>query len=48
MKSDKEIVRIQLTPEQKQHIKKETGKDAEAVELSVKELEERIAPMMFQ
>ena len=48
MKSDKEIVRIQVTPEQKQLIKKETGKDAEAVELSVKELEERIAPMMFQ
>jgi hypothetical protein len=48
MKSDKEIVRIELTPEQKQLIKKQTGKDAEAVELSVKELEERIAPMMFQ
>jgi len=48
MKSDKEIVRIDLTAEQKQLIKKETGKDAEAVELSVKELEERIAPMMFQ
>jgi hypothetical protein len=47
MKNDKEIVRIQLTPEQKQLIKKETGKDAEAVELSVKELEERIAPMRF-
>lgn len=48
MKSDKEIVRIELTPEQKQLIKKQTGKDAEAVELSVKELEERIAPMYFQ
>ena len=48
MKSDKEIVRIQLTPEQKQLIKKETGKDAEAVELSVKELEERIATIVFQ
>jgi uncharacterized small protein (DUF1192 family) len=48
MKSDKEIVRIDLTPEQKQIIKKQTGKDAEAVELSVKELEERIAPMLMQ
>ena len=48
MKSEKEIVRIELTPEQKQLIKKQTGKDAEAVELSVKELEERIAPLMFQ
>ena len=48
MKSDKEIVRIQLTPEQKQLIKNQTGKDAVAVELSVKELEERIAPIVFQ
>ena len=47
MKSDKEIVRIQLTPEQKQLIKKQTGKAAEAVELSVSELEERIAPITF-
>jgi hypothetical protein len=48
MKSDKEIVRIELTPEQKQLIKKQTGKDAEAVELSVNELEERIAPYRLQ
>jgi uncharacterized small protein (DUF1192 family) len=48
MKSDKEIVRIELTAEQKQLIKKQTGKDAEAVELSVSELEERIAPITFQ
>jgi hypothetical protein len=44
MKNDKETVRIELTPDQKQFIKKETGKDAEAVELTVNELEERIAP----
>ena len=44
MKSDKEIVRIELTAEQKQLIKKETGKEAEAVELTAHELEERIAP----
>ena len=44
MKSDKEIVRIDLTPEQKQLVKKEIGKDAEAVELTATELEERIAP----
>ena len=48
MKNDKEIVRIDLTPEQKQLIKKQTGKDAEAVELSVHELEERIAPLMVR
>jgi len=48
MKKEKETVRIELTPEQKELIKKQTGKDAEAVELSVKELEERIAPVMIQ
>lgn len=36
--------RITLTPEQKEQVRKVTGKDAEAVELSVEELEERIAP----
>ena len=45
MKKEKEIVRIELTPEQKQLIKKEIGKDAEAVELTAQELEERIAPI---
>lgn len=44
MKNEKEIVRIELTPEQKQLVKRETGKDADAVELTVDELEERIAP----
>ena len=47
MKKEKETVRLELTPEQKQLIKKQTGKDAEAVELSVSELEERIAPITF-
>jgi hypothetical protein len=37
--------RIELTPEQKAQIRNATGKDAEAVELSVEELEERIAPI---
>ena len=47
MKKESEIVRIQLTPEQKELVKKQTGKDADAVELSVSELEERIAPVAF-
>jgi uncharacterized small protein (DUF1192 family) len=34
-----------LTPEQKAQVRATTGKDAEAVELSVEELEERIAPI---
>jgi hypothetical protein len=44
MKKEKEIVRIELTPEQKQIVKQQTGKDADAVELTAQELEERIAP----
>jgi len=47
MKKEQEIVRIEFTPEQKQMIKKEIGKDAEAVELTAQELEERIAPRYF-
>jgi hypothetical protein len=42
--SPKEPVRINLTDDQKAQIRKTTGKDADAVELSVEELEERIAP----
>ena len=44
MKKEQEIVRIDFTPEQKQMVKKEIGKEADAVELTVNELEERIAP----
>lgn len=44
MSSPKDQFRIKLTPEQKTHVREATGKDAEAVELSVEELEERIAP----
>jgi hypothetical protein len=48
MKKDQEIVRIEFTPEQKELVKKEIGKDADAVELTAHELEERIAPVYFQ
>jgi uncharacterized small protein (DUF1192 family) len=44
MKKDKEVVRIDLTPEQKEARRQQTGKEAAALELSVEELEERIAP----
>ena len=44
MKKEQEIVRINLTPEQKDLVRKEIGKDVESVELTVNELEERIAP----
>lgn len=36
--------KLNLTDEQKKAIREATGKDAEALELSVDELEERIAP----
>ena len=37
-------IRIELTPEQKANIRNTTGKDADAVEFTVEELEARIAP----
>ena len=45
MSNPKEPVRINLTEEQRAQIRSQTGKDAEAVELTVDELEERIAPV---
>ena len=45
MSKEKDIVRIDLTNVQKQIVKKETGKDAEAIELTVAELEDRITPV---
>jgi len=42
--SPKEPVRIKLTEDQKAQIRSQTGKDADVVEFSVEELEERIAP----
>ena len=44
MSSPKDQVRIELSADQKANIRNATGKDAEVVELSVEELEERIAP----
>jgi hypothetical protein len=45
MSEKKETVRIELTDEQKQDLRNKTGQDANAIEFSVQELEERIAPM---
>jgi uncharacterized small protein (DUF1192 family) len=41
----KRPVRLTLTDDQKAQIRNQTGKDAESIELSVSELEDRIAPM---
>ncbi len=40
----KERISIRLTPEQREMVRKATGKNAEALELTAEELEERIAP----
>jgi uncharacterized small protein (DUF1192 family) len=45
MGQSKDPVRIKLTPEQQAEVRRATGKNAEALELSVQELEERIAPI---
>ncbi|HTK47712.1 MAG TPA: hypothetical protein VL328_07035 [Gemmatimonadaceae bacterium] len=42
-----EIVRIDLTEEQKEQVKAVTERSAEAIELTVQELESRIAPKML-
>jgi hypothetical protein len=45
--NEKTIVRIDLTPEQKEQVKAATDKSAEAIELTVQELEARIAPVVL-
>ena len=39
------VVRIDLTPEQKEQVKAATEKSVDAIELTVQELEARIAPI---
>ena len=43
--SEQEFLRIDLTAEQKDQVKSATEKSAEAIELTVQELESRIAPV---
>ena len=38
-------VQIKLTSEQREQVRKATGKNADTLELTAQELEERIAPM---
>ena len=44
--TEKEIIRIDLTTSPKEQVKAKTGQNAEAIELTVQELEERIAPRL--
>jgi hypothetical protein len=43
--NEKQIVRIDLTPEQKEQVKAATDKSVDSLELTVRELEARIAPI---
>jgi hypothetical protein len=40
----KDVVRIELTEEQKKLLREQTGQEAAVIEFSVEELEQRIAP----
>jgi len=40
-------ISLKLSPEQQKQIKQATGKDAGTLELTVEELEQRIAPSRF-
>jgi hypothetical protein len=44
MSSKRRSVRLNLSREQQDQVRKAIGRSAEAIELSVEELEERIAP----
>ena len=43
---DKQVIQFKLNEEQKEQVRQATGKQADALELSVQELEERIAPAL--
>jgi len=44
MSTNNATIRIDLTPEQTEKIRAETGKTATSIEISLEELETRIAP----
>lgn len=48
MSANKEsnVVRIDLTPEQKEQVKAATEKSVDSIELTIQELEARIAPIV--
>jgi hypothetical protein len=45
MEKKNQPVRIELTDEQRNQSREATGKDANAIEFSAEELEERVAPI---
>jgi len=48
MESEKPRIRIELTEEQKQKIKQASGEEISVIEFTMQELEERIAPRVWQ
>jgi hypothetical protein len=44
-KKESSVVRIDLTPEQKERVKAATDKTVDSLELTIQELEARIAPI---
>ncbi len=47
MAEKRDSVPLKLTPEQQEENRRVTGKQAETLELSIMELEERIAPVKY-
>ena len=47
MEKKSKPVRIELTDEQRNKIRETTGKEANAIEFSAEELEERVAPIQL-
>jgi hypothetical protein len=45
--SKAKLIRIELTSAQKEQIKQAFGRDCDTMELTVNELEQRIAPSLF-
>ena len=45
---DRQLIRIDLTPHQKEQIRSAIGRESETIELTVQELEERIAPRIMR
>jgi hypothetical protein len=46
--SKQDRIRIELTEEQKKQIKEASGEDVSAIEFTVQELEQRIAPLIIK
>jgi len=48
MENEKPRIRIELTEDQKQKIKQASGEEISVIEFTMQELEERIAPRVWQ